>query len=198
MPLHNFEFKQPKHTIDNFPDFRTDAEKLLSPASVYNPESQDITTAERLAEELCNISGAFVNVFLRSENESNVDEVFDEDADPVYDNPILMKGVWRPTPMEAELTRWGADTKAKSTIAFSRAIILKTLRRPIRPGDIIGAPQNQISNDFDLDKQQDLVYYKVMNSTNDGNYKYRWLYWKCDIEIELGDKTWHPGNRMFT
>lgn len=195
MPV--YRFNQPTFSIDNSPDFRTERQKQLSPANIYNPDVEDLAMAERMAEELCNISGAFINVYLRVENEANVDDVFKEDSDPTYDDPVMMKGVWRPEPLKTELTKWGADATNVATIAFSRATVIKKLRRPVRAGDILAAPQNQILQDHNLDQQQDLLFYRVLDAQNDGNYRFRWLYWKCIAEPILGDRVWIPRNRSF-
>lgn len=192
MPIYNFNFKQPEHSIDQMPDFRSDAEKFLSPLSQYNPDSPDITLAENLAAEMCNISGIIAALYLRAENETTIDDVFDEDPNPVYDTPKIVKGVWRPQPLATELMKYGVDVNARSIISFSRANILKSFRRNLREGDVIAVPQNSALKDFNLEKQQNLVFYRVISAVDDGNFRYRWLYTKCTVEPMSGDSAWTP------
>jgi len=197
MPIYNFNFKQPAHSIDAMPDFRSDAEKFLSPLSQYNPDNPDITLVENLAAEMCNISGIITAVYLRSENETTIDEVFDEDPNPIYDNPKIVKGVWRPQPLATELMKYGVDANARSIISFSRANLLKEFRRNLREGDVIAVPQNAVLNDFNLEKQQNLVFYRIISAVDDGNFRYRWLYTKCTVEPMSGDAVWNPTHRTF-
>lgn len=197
MPIYNFNFKQPEHSIDNQPDFRSDAEKLYTPMALYNPDNPDIALVEREAEEMCNISGVISAIYLKTENEANVDDVWDEDANPVYESPKIVKGVWRPEPLANELTKFGVDANARSIISFSRAVILRTFHRNLREGDIIAMPQNTALADFNLDRQKDLLFYRVISAVDDGNYKYRWLYTKCTVEPMSGDSAWVPSSNSF-
>jgi len=195
MPLYNFDFKQPLHSIDQIPDYRTDVEKFYTPGSVYNPDIIDIASVERAVEEVCNISGAIMAIYLKAENEAAVDVVWDEDPNPIYESPRILKGVWRPQPLTNELARWGIDANAKSVITFSRAVILKEFRRNLREGDVIAAPQNAANKDFKLDRQQDLLFYRIISAVDDGNYRYRWLYTKCTVEPISGDEVWSPNKK---
>lgn len=192
MPIYNFDFLQPSQSIGGMPDFRSDAEKQLSPASQYNPSISDISVAERWAEELCNISGAQVAVYLRSENEAVIDDTWDEAQDVIYENPIWEKGVWKPEPLPNELTRFGVDAKNKSIITFSRATLLGTLRRVVRDGDVIAVQQNEVLDDYNLDIQNGFLYYRVVTAANSGQFRYRWLYTRCVVEPFTGDSKWLP------
>lgn len=192
MPIYNFEFRQPDQSMDKMPDFRSDAEKLLSPASQYNPEIADIAVVERWAEETCNISGAFVALYLRMENKSTVDEVWNESQDVVYASPKWVKGVWKPQPLSDQLTRFGVDAPNKSIITFSRASMLKDFGRIVREGDVIAVPQNEADKTSGLSIQHEYLYYRVINVTNNGQFRYRWIYTRCACEPLTGDTAWLP------
>jgi len=192
MPIYNFDFGQPNSSLSGMPDARSEADKQLSPANQYNPGVADISVVERWAEEMCNISGAFVAVYLRSENEAVIDEVWDEAQDVIYENPIWMKGVWKPEPLPNELTRFGVDAKNKSIITFARAVTLRDLRRPVRDGDVVAVPQNEIIKDLDLEKQSNYLYCRIITAANSGQFRFRWMYTRCVLEPLSGDSKWLP------
>lgn len=52
---------------DNGADFRSDTDQRNSALSVYDTESPEIKTARTLADEIINISGAEIKVFVRTE-----------------------------------------------------------------------------------------------------------------------------------
>lgn len=192
MGIHNFSTKQEYISIDKLPDHRSDDERFFSPLATYNHDSADIAYAERLAEEIVNLSGAWVTVFLRTDNAS-ADEVWEEDPDPTYRSGVLMKGFFAPEPANLELTKWGIDSPNKSTIIFSRAALYKSFGdRLIRPGDIIEAPHNtmtQAATPTPYESSDKFDRYRVLNGVDSGNFKYRWLYWNCVTELITGDAT---------
>ena len=96
---------------------RSDAEQHNTPLAIYDTESADIKMARRQAKELIDISGADVDVYLRTEN-ADYDDVWDEDADPTYWNPFSIKGFFKPQPLEAELKQWGAEIVNRTDITF--------------------------------------------------------------------------------
>jgi hypothetical protein len=146
LSIHDFDFHQQFVTIDKVPDNRTDAEKLNSPLSVYNHDSPDIAYAERQAEEIINLSGAWLTVFKRTRNQGNRDDVWDEDADPTYKGGIKLKGYIVPQPAETTLTKFGVDVENNTTIHFCRAIIYKTFGDlMISEGDILIIPHNTLT-----------------------------------------------------
>ncbi len=194
MALYNFDPHQEFVSIDKLPDLRSDAERLNSPLSSYNHQSPDIAYAERLAEEIVNISGAWITVFPRQRNHANKDEIWEEDADPVYGNGIKLKGKLVPAPTAIQLTRWGVDTPNKTTVHFSRANVFKTFgKRMISEGDVLVIPHNTLaitqSTDLRDGPMNRIDSYRVLQSGDTGNFKYRWLYWSVVVENLTGDQT---------
>jgi hypothetical protein len=193
MGIHNFNTGQEFVSIDKIPDHRSDDEKLFSPLAVYNHDSPDIAYAERLAEELVNLSGAWVTIFPRTQNHGIVDEVWDEDRDPTYKSGIKFKGQFAPAAPDIELLKWGVDIANKCTISFSRAAIFKQFgKRMLTVGDIIELPHNTLSplqTSTPYESSDMLNRYRILNAADDGNFKYRWLYWKCICENITGDST---------
>jgi len=197
MPIYNFKKQQDFISIDQIPDIRTEAQKQMSKVSVYNHGKSDLGYVERLGEEMLNVSGAYVTVFMRMMHafrDAHADdvagispeEVLDEDAEPVYSNGLELKGFFNPVPRMLELTKWGIDiSQFKIDVTFSRAVLLKHPSigdRLLIPGDIIRVPYNHIT------EKNDPLYLRVNNATPDGNYHYRYLYHKCTCDIITGDE----------
>lgn len=187
----------PQHTplnktaIDRQTDFRNDTEKESSPLSVYQ-DNADGGIAENIAEEFINISGAWVIIKVRT-NHDGYDDVWDEDVDPTYKNGFKTKAYFKTEPLQTELTKWGVDVPNKTTITFPRAKIYHQFgNRMLRAGDLIDVPYGAIIN---VPKQLvdtsalHLVQYRVLNTYETGNFKYRWLYLNCDAEVITGDMT---------
>lgn len=194
MSIPNFDFHQEFTSIDKLPDNRSDAEKQYTPLSVYNHGNPDLAYAERLAEEIINISGAIIVVYQRAQNQGNRDEVWDEDADPTYKNAKKLKGYFTPAPAEMQLTRWGIDAPNQTTVHFPRAIVFKEFgKRMISEGDVLIVPHNTLSaaqvTDLREGPNNRIDRYRVIKSSDTGNFKYRWLYWSCLVENLTGDKT---------
>lgn len=191
MPEYNFDYHQDFISIDKTNDFRSDEERFNSLLSTYNHQSPDIAYAERLAEELMNLSGAWVTVFRRTIKTGNRDEVWDEDADPTYLKGIKLKGLFVPKPIEAQLSKFGVDTPNATKIWFSRANVFKLFsNRMIFEGDIIIVPHNTMSiiqNDARDGVGTRMDRYRVLSGSDVGNFKYRWLYWECNLENLTGD-----------
>lgn len=193
MPIHNFDHKQEFVSIDKIPDFRSEEERNNSLLSTYNHQSNDIAYAERMAEEVILLSGAWVTVHPRAINNGNRDEVWDEDADPKYLRGTKMKGFFAPKPVETELTKWGVDAPNQTTIWFSRAQVYKTFgSRMISEGDLIILPHNTMAvtqNDGREGIGTRMDRFRVLNSSDQGMFKYRWIYWTCVLENLSGDVT---------
>jgi len=191
MPIYDFDDKQQFISIDKVPDFRSDEEKVNSPLSVYNHNNPDIAYAERLAEEAINIAGAWVTIFKRAINSGNKDDTWNEDADPKYERSKRLKGYFAPKPVETQLTKFGVDAENKTTIWFSRANVFKEFgAKMISEGDVIIVPHNTmavIQNDAREGIGTKMDRYRVLNSSDDGNFKFRWLYWTCVLENLTGD-----------
>jgi hypothetical protein len=176
--IYNFDFKQQYSSIDKVPDQRSEEERLNSILSVYNHDSNDIAYAERVAEELINISGAWTVIYKRTRNAGNKDEVWDEDADPTYQHAKRLKGRFAPAPAEILLTKWGVDVPNQTTITYSRANVLKEMGKlMISEGDVIVVPHNTlIGTQFTdlrdgVDNRMDV--YRVLKSSDTGNFNDR-------------------------
>lgn len=168
------------------PDFRQDTDKRNSGLSLYYPDSPTIKTARMLADEAINIVGAEVKVFIRTDN-SDYDTVWDEDADPTYWQSVMMKAFYKPTPIETELKKWGADSINKTEVVFShRELYLEFGDRMLRAGDVIQMPFNAAFQD------RTPKNYRVINGTPTGNYMYTWLYFTCAVETLTADISVRP------
>ncbi len=179
-----------KVAVDRQPDFRNDIEKESSPLSVYQ-DNADGGLAERLAEEFINLVGAWVVVKART-NHDGYDDVWDEDVDPTYMNGFKTKAYFKTEPWQEELTKWGVDVPNKTVITFPRAVIYRQFKdRMLRAGDLIDVPYGAIANMPKLINTtgMQLIQFRVINVSETGNFKYRWLYLNCDAEIITGDVT---------
>lgn len=189
MSIYRFGFE-----LDNFgpdflssaPDFRSDTDQRNSALSVYDTEAPEIKTARTLADEIINISGAEIKVFVRTDN-ADFDVVWDEDADPTYWSSDLMKAFFKPAPLETELKKWGADTISKTEVVFShRQLYEKYGERMLRTGDVLQLPFN--SSFVDRNPSN----YRVINGTPSGNFRYTWLYFSCSVETLNADISVRP------
>lgn len=193
MTIHNFGGPQEFSSIDKLPDFRSDDEKVNTPLALFNHDNPDLAWAERMSEELINISGAIVVVFPRTANR-DADDLWEEDADPTYKAGVRLKGYFAPQPVGIALTQWGVDAPNETTVVFSRAVIFGTFGvRMIRPGDVIEVPHNTLSP---VQAPEELASlgnrmdkYRVINASDTGNFRYRWLYFSCRVENLTGDQT---------
>lgn len=163
---------------------------------MYNHGKPDLSYVERSATEMINISGALVRIHKRVVNATieenttyNDENVWEEDPDPIYANPIDLKGYFKPEPKYTELTRWGIDTPMKVTIVFSRSSLLNHPEigdRLIIPGDVIQIPYNHI------DEIDSPLFVRVLNATPFGNYHYRWIYHQTVNQVITGDEALRP------
>jgi hypothetical protein len=187
--IHNFDAMREQFvTIDSIPDHRSDVEKQFTPLSTYNHGKPDIAYAERLAEEMINISGAWITLFIKEpKGDSQELEIWDEDADPIYRAGKKMKAYFKPEPVMTELTRWGVDTPLRITVVFSRASLMmdgSINERLVQPGDVIEAPYN-LPTPYDTGP----LMFRILNSKEDGFFQYRWLYVNAICELITGDDT---------
>lgn len=159
---------------------RMDPAVQNTPIAVHNPDSPDIAQAAKMAEEIINVSGADVEVYMRTDNK-DYDAVWDADADPTYWSKIPLKGFFIPKPSETVLTKWGSDTPIKQEIVFSKAVVMAETRdRSLRVGDVIKVPYNtKLKSDT----------YRITNVQETGNFRYIWLYINCQVETITGDIT---------
>jgi len=166
--------------------YQSDVEQESSALSIYNPSNPEILTARALADEMINISGAEVKVYLRTDN-ADFDAVWDEDPDPTYWDMVVMKAYFKPDSIQSELKEWGIDTLNKTEVIFShRQLYEKFGERMLRPGDVLKLPYNAVS------KSLSPTTYRIVNATPSGNFKYTWLYFTCSVESITQDVTVKP------
>ena len=189
MPVHDFfrnfnEGDERFSSIDDLPDHRSEIEKQHTPLSVYNHDKPDLALAERWAEEVINISGAWTTLFLKEPNldRDDLEDVWDEDADPLYQQGRDMKAWFKVDSLNIELTRWGVDTPLQITITYPRAILAKEvgMERLLTVGDVIEAPYN-------APKMRGQARFRVLNAYDAGMFHYRWLYYTAVCELITGD-----------
>lgn len=194
MPIHRFAVDTGQVSADQFDtvlkSFRSDVEQRHTPLALHDPESADVRYARMQADEMINISGAEVTVFIRTEN-ADFDQVWDEDPDPTYWNPIQIKGYFKPQPLEAELKQWGAEVINKTEVVFSHRALHEVLGdRMLRTGDVIQLPFNAATQAVNPKN------YRVLNGTPSGNFRYNWLYFTTQVETLTADITVRPEEDM--
>jgi len=189
MPVYDFnrnfnETDERFTSIDGLPDHRTAIEKEHTPLAVYNHAKPDLAVAERWAEETINVGGAFVTLFQKEPHidHEDLDDVWDEDADPLYAQGINLKAWFKVDSLNIELTKWGVDSNIQIPITFARAVLAKSvgMERLITVGDVIEIP-------FNAPKLRGPARFRVLNAYDAGNYHYRWLYYTAVCELLTGD-----------
>lgn len=159
---------------------RSDIEQNNPLIQVHDDNSSDHVLSDSIANEMINISGAEVLVYLRTDN-YDYDDVWEEDPDPTYKPSVMVKGFFVPKPKNSELTIFGVDTPNQTTIMFSKSQILNLFGdRLIRAGDIIELPYN--GGGYAKPSK-----FRVINSYDSGNFKYKWYYWSCLVENIVDD-----------
>lgn len=190
MTIHSFfrshdESEEKFSSIDDFPDFRTQMEKQHTPLAVYNQNKPDYAIAELLAEEAINIAGAWSTIYLKEPylDRDGLDDVWDEDADPIYREGIDTKSWFKVDSLNIEMTKWGVDSPLQTTIVFPRAALAKLvgMERLITVGDVIEIPYN-------APKLRGPARFRVLNAYDSGNWQYRWLYYTAICELLTGDE----------
>lgn len=162
-------------------DRRSDVERAHPLIQLHNQDSKDLGFVGSIADELINISGALVTVYIRTDSES-YDKVYEEDPDPTYKDGKLLKAYFVPQPIASQLTPFGVDTPNQTTVVFSRERVFREFGdRMIRIGDLIAVPYNAMSVKMDR--------YRVLNAFDSGNFRYNWLYWSCLVENITDDDT---------
>lgn len=172
-------------SIDELPDFRSEIEKQHTPLSVYNHAKPDLAFAERIAEETVNVSGAWVTLYIKEPfiDREGLDDVWDEDADPIYRQGIKLKGWFKVDSLNIEQTRWGVDSPLQVTVVFARAVLGKEvgLDQLISVGDVVEVPYNS-------PKLRGPARFRVLNAYDSGMFQYRWLYYTSVCELLTGDE----------
>ena len=172
------------------PSFLSDVERRNSPISIHDSFSNDLKLARLQADEIINVSGAEVEVYIRTDN-ADYDVVWDSDPDPTYWNMFRIKAFFKPQMLETELKKWGIDIANKTEIVFSHLQIFRELgNRMLRIGDVIKVPYN--SANTALAPQN----YRITNVTPSGNFRYNWLYLTCQATVLTADVTVRPLNDM--
>lgn len=186
MAIYTFGYGDEPEFTAVTPDFRHDTDKYNSSMSLFQPDSPTIKTVRMLADEMINVSGAEIKVFVRTNN-ADYDLVWDEDADPTYWQSVVMKAFFKPAPLETELKKWGADTVNRTEVVFShRELFLEFGERMLRAGDVVQLPFNAPFPD------RSPKNYRVINGTPTGNYMYTWLYFTCVVETLNADIAVRP------
>lgn len=166
------------------PSFRSEMEQMYPLIQVHDEQAVDLGTAERLAVEAVNVTGAEIDVYIRTDN-NNYDPVFEEDPNPTYWAPERMKALYPNAAIQQELTKWGADIKIPIKIFFAKAALQKKFGdRLLRHGDVLQLPFN--------DSLSKAVNFKVLSATPSGLWRYFWLYIECTCENLTGDVTVTP------
>lgn len=168
--------------LDNY---QPEPDQRHTPIAIHDPENNDVKLARTLADEMINVSGAEVKVYVRTDN-ADFDAVWDEDPDPTYWSAMDMKAFFKPEPIQLELSKWGADSKNTTEVTFSHKQLYEKLgERMLRTGDVIQLPYNATSA---LGPKN----YRVLNGTPAGNFRYIWLYYTCQVETLTADVTVRP------
>lgn len=168
-----------------------------SKLAIFDDENPEISMMEQQALEYINLSGAETRVYLRVNDLGKVDDVWEEDNDPLYESPVPVRGQFVPEKMSAALKKWGYESNSKFEINFSRANLLALFNvRLIRIGDVIEIPHNtlvQTQNTEFIDGKIGMAdKFRVLDAKDTGNFNYRWLYWTCTVELLTGDITVRP------
>lgn len=168
-----------------------------SKLAIYDPDDPSIANMERQALQYIDHSGAETKIYIRTNDLGQIDDVWEENANPVYELPVPTKGQFAPEKMSAALNKWGYEANTNFEVNFSRANLLGLFgTRLIRKGDVIEIPHNtlvQTQNTEFVDGRLGCAdKFRVLGARDTGNYNYRWLYWTCTVELLTGDITVRP------
>jgi len=113
-----------------------------------------------------------------------LDDVWDEDADPLYRQGINLKAWFKVDSLNLELTRYGIDSPLQVVCVFARAVLAKAvgLEQLVNLGDVIEMP-------YGAPKLRGPARFRVLNAYDSGNWQYRWLYYTAVCELVTGDKS---------
>ena len=160
---------------------RTEMERTHPLIQLHDSESADHSLAVSVADEIVNISGADVIVYIRTDSEL-YDDVYEEDPDPTYESGKHLKGYFVPQPIAVQLTPWGVDVENQTTVVFNKERVYADFgKRMVRIGDLIELPYN--ASGINPDR------FRVLNAFDSGNFRYNWLYWSCQVENITNDTT---------
>jgi hypothetical protein len=185
MSIYNFDPTQ-QFVSPSIPDFRPESSQLNPQQSVYDPNNPDMAQAEAYALENIRISGAWVTVIPRSED-NKFDKTWNEDSDPTYYTGYDFKAFFAPPAPEIMLTKFGIDGANKFDITFSRSEVYGVFgERMLRNGDVVIIPHNSLV--------LKATRFKVLHAQDTGNYRYRWMYLTCTVENMNKDESLIPRN----
>jgi len=185
MTIHSFDRSQ-QFMSPEVPDFRSDTQKSDPLGALYDHNNPDMAQAEAYALESLRISGAWITVIPRTDD-NKFDKSWNEDADPTYLAGADFKAFFAPPSPEVMLTKFGMDAPNSIDIIFSRAELLRTFGdRLLRNGDVIILPHNSLVIKA--------TRFKILHVQDSGNYKYRFLYLTCTIENMNKDESLIPRN----
>ena len=175
---------------EGFVGFRSDVEREHPLIQQHDSKSADIRVAMTMATEVCNVSGADIDVYSRTDNEpDDIGKTFDEDPDPTYWSPITIKAFFAPGAIEVAMKSWGPEAEIKLEMYFSmQDLVRKFGKRVLRLGDVLYVPFNAIGNITPR-------YFRILNVTPIGNYKYVWMYMKVNCASLTGDIHVQPRDR---
>ena len=186
MAIYNFDKSQQFSNLHQRPDMRPENYQQNPMQSTYNHNNPDIATAERIVLENLRVSGAWVTVMIRTDD-NKFNATWSEDQSPTYHTGYDFKAFVVPQPPEIMLTKFGHDSPNKLELKFSRAEVLETIGdRLIRIGDIISMPHNSLV--IKAEK------FRAIHVSDEGNYKYRWLYLNVIAENINKDESFMPRN----
>ena len=184
MAIYNFDKSQKFVSIDIESDTRPDNFIYNPQQSQYNHDNPDIAQAEKLALESIRASGILVTVYPRTDD-NKFDKTWLEDADPTYHQGIEMKAWVKPAIPELVLVQFGLDAATKLDLVFSRAELIHHFgERMIRKGDAISVPYNSLVTNSNK--------YRVINASESGNFRFRWLYLEVACEPFNKDDSMFP------
>ena len=183
--IHRFADLRDDNQADLYNGLRSEAEQSSPLYQVHDTCTPDVATARRIAREVINVAGALIKVHARTDN-ADVRAVHDEDPDPTYWPAKVLKGFFVPQPMEYELTPWGVDSENKAEIVFALTDIVEQFgERLLRTGDLLEAPFNSMG----VAKPK---FFCVDNAQEFGNFRYNWLYLKCQTTLVTPDSNIMP------
>jgi hypothetical protein len=184
MAIYNFDKSEGFTSLERVADHRPDHFKSNPQHAVYDHSNPDIALAEQTALENLRISGAWVTVLPRSDD-NKFDKTWNEDANPTYYTGYDLKAYFAAEPPEVTLNKFGHDAPVKLEATFSRAEILQVIGdRLIRIGDVVIVPYNSLV--------VPARRFRVLHAAETGNYRYRWIYLKCTLENMNKDESTQP------
>jgi hypothetical protein len=149
----------------------------ISAVSINNTSQEDYDYAAANISDFIKMSGKTIEIF-RVANK-DYDATWGELREVVYHSPVPIDGFYKPSEVQAELKKWGVDSKAPLIITFSISDIETKM-----PGNMLN------SGDVIKITQMGLAYpehYRINSVTPTCMYRYRWYYYKCYCDVLPAD-----------